>query len=46
MPFLKFWVMRVRIPLSIWDELKFRGIVANNLDEFITKAIEEKLEKE
>lgn len=40
-----YWSVRTTIPLKVWLELQGRGIVKNNLDEFVTEAIIEKLNR-
>lgn len=38
--------MRATIPLELWDMLKYRGIVKHGLDDFVSDAIKEKLERD
>ncbi len=43
----KHWFMRSSIPMRLWTELQARNLTKKGtLDEFVTKAIEEKLERD
>lgn len=42
----KIWFVKFGIPIHIWNLLKYKRIVNNNFDVWMTKAVIEKLERE